>query len=101
MDQPQPDSLTRQLSLNLKMPLALLIHKAACAAIVENVGTDLPPTWPTPSIEDEVKKFSREENPHHCWCKHERAGTGVFYGSVKLIQCISCGGWQSMHSPSV
>ena len=48
---------------------------------------------------DRVRLFSREADPKVCTCKHERLGTGVFYNSVQLIQCNTCGGWQDMRKP--
>ena len=47
----------------------------------------------------QVKVFSGEENPKVCECDHQLQGTGVFYQSVKLIQCAKCKGWQSIRKP--
>ena len=46
-----------------------------------------------------IKIFSQEENPKICACPHELQGTGVFYQSVLLIQCITCNGWQKVRKP--
>mgnify|MGYP003539713880 CR=1 FL=1 len=43
-----------------------------------------------------IKGFCQDDNPKECQHKHERNGTGVFYNSVKAIQCCSCGNWQHM-----
>ena len=43
-----------------------------------------------------AKSFSGEENPRYCSHIHQRRGTGIFYNSVELIQCLECLGWQSI-----
>ena len=43
-----------------------------------------------------AKSFSGEENPRYCFHIHQRRGTGIFYNSVELIQCLECLGWQSI-----
>ena len=43
-----------------------------------------------------AKYFSGEENPRYCSHTHQRRGTGIFYNSVELIQCLECLGWQSI-----
>ncbi len=45
-----------------------------------------------------AKVFSGEEDPQECTHKHSRRMTGVFYGSVQLIHCLQCKGWQNMKS---
>lgn len=46
-----------------------------------------------------VRLFSGEENPKLCHCDHKLQGTGVFFQSVKLIQCATCKGWQKVRKP--
>lgn len=48
---------------------------------------------------EKAKVFSGDENPKMCDCDHKLQGTGVFYQSVKLIQCTTCKGWQSIRKP--
>ncbi len=48
-----------------------------------------------------VRTFSGEEHPRRCRHKHKRHGTGVFFCSVRLIQCATCKGWQDMKAPIV
>jgi len=50
---------------------------------------------------ERTRLFTKESNPKVCTCKHERLGTGVFYNSVGLIQCVMCNGWQDMRKPIV
>ena len=46
-----------------------------------------------------IKIFTQEDNPKLCACDHKLQGTGVFYQSVKLIQCTTCNGWQAIRKP--
>lgn len=47
-----------------------------------------------------VRRFSGEERPKLCECKHRLFGSGaMFYQSVGLLQCANCGGWQRIKKP--
>lgn len=48
---------------------------------------------------ERIRSFSQEQAPELCKCDHKLQGTGVFYQSVKLIQCIRCNGWQDVRKP--
>lgn len=44
----------------------------------------------------QVHLFNQDANPHECRCRHQRIETGVFYNSIKALQCYSCHGWQTI-----
>lgn len=44
----------------------------------------------------QVQLFNQDADPHECLCKHARVETGVFYNSIKALQCFSCRGWQTI-----
>lgn len=44
----------------------------------------------------QVQLFNQESDPHECRCQHQRVETGVFYNSIKALQCFSCHGWQTI-----
>lgn len=47
------------------------------------------------TLQDRARAFSGEAKPKTCRHKHKLQGTGgVFYGSVGLLQCSRCYGWQ-------
>ena len=43
-----------------------------------------------------VHVFNEDPDPHECRCRHQRLETGVFYNSIKALQCFSCHGWQTI-----
>lgn len=45
---------------------------------------------------NQVVLFNQDANPSECQCTHARIETGVFYNSIKAIQCFSCHGWQTI-----
>lgn len=51
----------------------------------------------TLAILERAKVFKGEE-PHLCTHTHQRTGTGVFYNSLGILQCLECKGWQSIRS---
>lgn len=56
---------------------------------------------PKDPLLDAIRVFSGEEHPQLCRHKHKRHETGVFFCSVRLIQCATCKGWQKMEAPIV
>lgn len=49
---------------------------------------------------ERVRVFSGEQEPKICQCDHKLQNTGgVFYQSVKLLQCANCKGWQKVRKP--
>lgn len=46
-----------------------------------------------------ARLFTGEDAPKECHCDHQLQGTGVFFQSVRLIQCATCKGWQAIRKP--
>ena len=60
----------------------------------------MPETQLTTKTIAAIRRHGLAKDPRLCLCKHKLQGTGaVFFQSVGVLECTTCGGFQSIRKP--